>query len=186
MADERELIAETLNGDITAYEEIIELYKNKLFSFLLKMTCSRQIAEELLQEVFIRAYNNLEKYDEKFMFSTWMYRIALNACKSFMKKHNRLKEIPMNEDLNYIEAGEKYDPEEAYEKTELRREIIDLIQSLKEKQRIPLILKYVKGFSYAEIGKIIGISEEAAKMRVLRAKENICRKYLEKHRGDLA
>lgn len=186
MADERALIAETLNGDIRAYEEIVELYKNKLFSFLVKMTHSRQIAEELLQEVFIRAYNNLDKYDEKFMFSTWIFRIALNICKSYMKKQSRLKEMPINEELSYAEADGAYNPEEAYEKTELRREIIYLIQKLKDKQRIPLILKYVKGFSYFEIGKIMGISEEAAKMRVSRAKENICRKYMERHRGDWA
>jgi len=184
MEDERVLIAETLNGDIRAFEEIVELYKNKLFSFLMKMTCSRQDAEELLQEVFVRAYNNLDKYDEKFMFSTWIYRIALNICRSFLKKRNKHKVVPLNEELDYLEDDGAFNPEQVYEKSELRREIIYLINNLKEKQKIPLILKYVKGFSYFEIGKIMGISEEAARMKVLRAKENICKKYSERHRGD--
>ncbi|NLY19277.1 MAG: RNA polymerase sigma factor [Clostridiaceae bacterium] len=186
MADEKALIDKTLNGDVKAFEEIIELYKNKLFSFLVKTTHSGQIAEELLQEVFIRAYNNLDKYNDEFMFSTWIFRIALNICRSYMKKQNKLREMPINEELSYMEADGTYNPEEAYEKAELRSEIIYLINKLKEKQRIPLILKYVKGFSYFEIGNIMGISEEAARMRVLRAKENICRMYLDRHRSDWA
>lgn len=184
MTDERALVAEALKGDIKAFEEIVGIYKNKLYSFILRMTYSRQDAEELLQEVFIRAYNNLDRYDSRYMFSTWIYRIALNVCKSFMKKRKKLREIPINEEMSYMEADERYNPEKEYETTELRQETVFLIKNLKEKQRIPLILKFVKGFSYFEIGKIMGISEEAARMKVLRAKENICKKYLEGHRGD--
>ncbi|MDD4296297.1 MAG: RNA polymerase sigma factor [Ruminiclostridium sp.] len=184
MTDDKVLVSEALNGDIRAFEEIVDIYKNKLYSFLVKMTYSREDSEELLQEVFIRAYNNLDKYDDRYMFSTWIYRIALNACKSFMKKRKKLRVTPINDELLYSEADERYNPEKAYETNELHREIVSLVQNLKEKQRIPLILKYVKGFSYFEIGRIMGISEEAARMKVLRAKENICKKYLERHRGD--
>ena len=184
MTDDKVLVSEALNGDIRAFEEIVDNYKNKLYSFLMKMTYSGEDSEELLQEVFIRAYNNLDKYDDRYMFSTWIYRIALNVCKSFMKKRKKLRETPINDELLYAEADERYDPEKAYETKELHREIVYLVQSLNEKQRIPLILKYVKGFSYFEIGRVMGISEEASRMKVLRAKENICKKYLKMHRGD--
>lgn len=184
MIDEKALVTSALNGDIEAFEKIVDAYKNKLFSFLVKMTLSRQDAEEILQEVFIRAYNHLEKYNDRWMFSTWIYRIALNTFKTWQKSRKRLQTLPIREDI--ISGTRADNPEEAFELNERRREVISLIQGLKEKQKIPLILKYVKGFSYDEIGRILGISVEAAKMKVYRAREVICKRYLDKHRGDLS
>lgn len=183
MTDEKALVKSACNGDIQAFEEIVDAYKNKLYSFLVKLTCSRQDAEEILQEVFIRAWRHLGQYDERWMFSTWIYRIATNVYKSWQKKKKKIQTVPVSEELiSDIAVGS---PEEAYEKNERKQEVIVLIQKLKENQRIPLILKYVKGFSYYEIGRIMGISEDAAKMRVFRARETICKRYLERHRGDL-
>jgi len=184
--DERALVESVLNGDIRAFEEIVDKYKNKLYSFLVKMTLSRHDAEEILQEVFIRVYNNLDKYDDRWMFSTWIYRIAVNTCRSFIKKEKRHAAIPIHNELGEQENNGAGNPEENFEMAERRREIILLIQELNEKQRIPLILKYVKGFSYFEIGRIMGISEGAAKMKVSRARENILKRYIERHRGDLS
>ncbi|NLM12032.1 MAG: RNA polymerase sigma factor [Clostridiaceae bacterium] len=185
MQEDQTQIKRIRDGDIEAFEELIDKYKNKLFSFLVKMTCSRQDSEEILQEVFIRVFNNINKYDDRWMFSTWIYRIAINTYKSYMKKTKRLKTVPIDDVvINKGMTGEE-NPEKIYERNERQQEIITLINSLKDKQRVPLILKYVKDFSYAEISDILGISEEAAKMRVLRAKKNICEKYMERHRGDI-
>ncbi|NLX77042.1 MAG: sigma-70 family RNA polymerase sigma factor [Clostridiaceae bacterium] len=173
------------DGDIEAFEVIVDKYRNKLFSFLVKMTCSRQDSEEILQEVFIRAFNNINKYDDRWSFSTWIYRIAVNTYKSHMKKTRRHKTVPIDEIAADKGMAVGENPEKVFERNERHREIVSLINSLKDKQRIPLILKYVKGFSYQEISEILGISEEAAKMRVLRAKKNICEKYIEKHGGDI-
>ena len=184
MIEEKVLVKSTLQGDISAFEEIVDAYKNRLFSFLVKLTLSRQDAEEIMQEVFIRAYTHLEKYDERWMFSTWIFRIALNTYKTWQRNAKRHQTLPISEEI--VGRTESGNPEKAFEMNELRREIILLIQSLKEKQRIPLILKYVKGFSYHEIGQILGISEDAAKMKVFRARQTICKRYLDRHRGDLS
>ncbi len=184
--DEKALVESVLNGDYEAFEEIVDKYKNKLYSFLVKMTLSKQDAEEILQEVFIRVYNNLDKYDDRWMFSTWIYRIAVNSCRSFIKKRKRHTTVPIHNELGHSENDGAGNPEETFEAAERRQEIIFLIRELNEKQRIPLILKYVKGFSYFEIGRIMGISEGAAKMKVSRARENILKRYIERHRGDLS
>ncbi len=174
------LVTLVLNGSTEAFEQIVETYKNQLFSFLLKMTFSRHDAEDILQEVFIRVYNNLYKYNERWMFSTWIYRIAINTCKSHMKRKKRFTAVPINDEMPAWPGINMNNPEDVFASKEQRREVVLLIRNLKEKQRVPLILKYVKGFSYSEIGKILGISEEAAKMRVMRAKDNICRTYRER------
>ncbi|WP_252891612.1 RNA polymerase sigma factor [Thermoclostridium stercorarium] len=163
---------------------LVDKYKNRLFSFLVKLTGSRHDSEEILQEVFIRAFSNINKYDDRWMFSTWIYRIAVNTYKSYMRKEKRNKTIPIDDAMVSENPAVYGNPENVYEKNERRREIISLIRNLKDKQRIPLILKYVKNCSYAEIGDILGISEEAAKMRVFRAKKTICEKYMERHGGE--
>lgn len=183
MINEKALVTEALKGELEAFEQIVDAYKNKLFSFLVKLTASRQDAEELLQEVFIRAYHHLQKYNDRWMFSTWIYRIALNTYRTWQKTRKRHQTLPIHEEM--ISGARLDNPEEAFALKEQHREVVGFIQGLKEKQRIALILKYVKGFSYEEIGKILGISEEAAKMKVFRAREAIYKRYLEKHRGDL-
>lgn len=186
MQEDLAQITKIQNGDIEAFEELVEKYKNKLFSFLVKMTCSKHDSEEILQEVFIRAFNNINKYDSRWKFSTWIYRIAINTYKSYMKKAKRLQTVPIDDAIVNRNITGVGNPENIFERNERQREIISLINGLKDKQRIPLVLKYVKDFSYAEISDILGISEEAAKMRVQRAKSNICKRYMDRHRGDIS
>lgn len=174
------------SGDTEAFEGLVNKYKNRLYSFLVKMSCSRQDAEEILQEAFIRAFNSIEKYDDRWMFSTWLYRIAINTYKSYMKKAKRLNTVPIDEFAASRNFAAEGDPEDVYVRNENRSELISIINSLNDRHKIPLVLKYIKDFSYAEIGEILGISEEAAKMRVLRAKKSICRRYMEWHRGDFS
>lgn len=173
------------NGDIEAFGELVDKYKKGLFSFIVKMTGSRHDSEEILQEVFIRAFKNIDRYDDRWMFSTWLYSIAVNNCRNYMRKSGKRQTVPIDDFADNDNPSGYGNPENVYERTERRREIILLINSLKDKQRIPLILKYVMDFSYSQISDILGISEEAAKMRVLRAKKAICRKYMEKHGSDL-
>lgn len=185
MHEDLMLVKRIQNGEIKAFEELVDRYRNRLYSFLLKMTCSRHDSEEILQEVFIRAFNNIHKYNDRWMFSTWIYRIAINTYKSYMKKARRFQTVPIDDNVADKHPVLEGNPENVFVRNERQAEIISLINRLNDKQRIPLILRYIRNFSYAEIGEILGISEEAAKMRVLRAKKTICNKYMERHRGDI-
>jgi len=184
MQEDMAQIKRIRNGDVEAFGELVDKYKNKLFSFLVKLTGSRHDSEEILQEVFIRAFNNIKKYDERWMFSTWIYRIAINTWKNYSRKAGKAVTVLMDDDFVVNNPAVYGNPESIYERNERRRELVSLVNGLKNKQRIPLILKYVKDFSYAGIADILGISEEAAKMRVMRAKKTICKKYMERHGGE--
>ncbi len=186
MIDESTLISNTLNGDIQSFALLVQAYQGQLYNFIYKMTKSKEDAEDILQDVFVKVYNNLYKYNKNYRFSTWIYTITVNTIKSTYKKKklrptshyidDSLEEIPSMEDS----------PELLVEIKEHYKEIIEAIDSLKEKQKTAFILRYLKNFSYKEIGKIMGISQEAAKMKVHRAKSILAQKIVNMGRkGDI-
>ncbi|WP_027621969.1 RNA polymerase sigma factor [Acetivibrio clariflavus] len=179
MSKERDsiLVENTLKGDINSFEELMSLYQDKLFNFLSKMTASREDAEEITQEVFIKVYKNLYKYNSKWSFSTWIYRIAINTLRSEYRKVKNIKNVDYYTNVPELPANFSDYPDIAYEIKEQRVEIIKLIDELKEDQKTALILRCMQDFSFKEIGDILGISPEAAKMKIQRAKQTLCRKY---------
>ncbi|MDP4182647.1 MAG: RNA polymerase sigma factor [Bacillota bacterium] len=172
------LIKNVLDGNADSFSILVQCYQNQLYKFLYKLTMSKEDTEDILQEVFIRVYNNLYKYSSRWSFSTWLYSIAVNVFKSHYRKkkydeHNNIHP----EELDVLTCSIIDYPEVAYEIKEQRVLIVQLINSLKSDQKIALILKHVQGFSYKEIADILDVSPEAAKMKVQRAKQIILKKY---------
>lgn len=172
MDNDSMLIKNILNGDIDSFAILVSRYERQLFNFLLRLTSSKEDSEEILQDVFIRVYNYLYKFDNKWKFQSWIYSIAVNSFKDYYKKKKRRNfeyygNIPdrLEDSLPYIE--------DTYETRELYREVVKLINGLKEDQKTALVLKHIQGFSYAEIAKIMGISQANARMKVLRARQAI-------------
>lgn len=171
------LVESTLKGNIDSFEELMSLYQDKLLNFISKMTASQEDAEEITQEVFIKVYKNLYKYNNKWSFSTWIYRIAINTLRSEYRKVKNIKNVDYYTNVPDLPANIIDYPDVAYEIKEQRVEIIKLIDQLKEDQKTALLLRCMQDFSFKEIGDILGISPEAAKMKIQRAKQTICRKY---------
>ncbi|HHV28131.1 RNA polymerase sigma factor [Acetivibrio mesophilus] len=186
MLDESILISNTLNGDIQSFALLVQAYQGQLYNFIYKMTKSKEDTEDILQDVFVKVYNNLYKYNNNYRFSTWIYSITLNTIKSSIKKRNTRASSYYLDDLIEEIPSLENNPELLIEVKEHYREIIEVIDSLKEKQKTAFILRYIKDFSYKEIGKIMGISQDAAKMKVHRAKSSLAQKIADMGRkGDL-
>ncbi|TYQ17962.1 UNVERIFIED_CONTAM: RNA polymerase sigma-70 factor (ECF subfamily) [Acetivibrio alkalicellulosi] len=177
MKHEDILISKILNGgDMESFSVLVQSYQVQLYNFVYKMINSKEDTEDILQEIFIKVYNNLYKYNNKYSFSTWVYSIAVNTVKSSYKKR---KCRPSNYFIdNLIEEISSSDncPELLIESKEYYTKIIEVIDNLKEKQKTAFVLKYLKNFSYKEIGNIMCISQEAAKMKVHRAKTILAEK----------
>lgn len=170
------MVDRILNGDIAAFDTILAKHQNTIYSYLLKMCLSREDAEDMTQEVFIKFYNNLYKFDKRCKVLTWLFRIAINT---FRTEYRKKKHRPFHESddiLVYLACDASEFPELIYEKKESFREIQELINSLDFEQKNALLLKYIHDFSYKEVGQILGISEAAAKMKAQRAKKNICKR----------
>ncbi|MCX7771641.1 MAG: RNA polymerase sigma factor [Clostridia bacterium] len=173
------LVEKALGGDTDAFSKLVDCYQHRLLAFTYKMVLSKEDAEEIVQETFIKAYKHLWRYDSRISFSTWLYTIAHNLCKTFMK---RRKAPPISLESEVISGFEpvsppKEEPSEYLMLKEYRREAHKLMAFLKPDQKAALILKYLQDLSYEEIGRILGISEDAAKMKVYRAKKEILKRY---------
>lgn len=140
------------------------------------MTNSKEDTEDILQEVFVKVYNNLYKYNDNFCFSTWIYSITVNTVKSSYKKKKCRPSSHFVDGLIEEISSSDNDPELIMEVKEHYIKIIEVIDSLKEKQKTAFILRFLKNFSYEEIGNIMGTSQEAAKMKVYRAKTILAKK----------
>jgi RNA polymerase sigma-70 factor (ECF subfamily) len=147
------------------------------------MSFSKEDAEDMTQDVFIRVYNNLYQYNGKWCFSTWIFRIAVNVFKSeYSKKKNRDSKR-FTDVLCKSKGWYAENPEAIFENMETKMEILRMLDSLKFDQKAALILKYVQGFSYREIGEILKISPENAKVRVMRAKKMLVNANLKLKEG---
>lgn len=178
MNQEQTLIDNTIKGNTSSFSVIVEIYQEQIFNFINKYILSKQDSEEICQEVFIRAFYNLKKYNSRWSFSSWLHTIAINTIKNhFRKMKNTPKRVYNNETMNNIPSS-KNNPEIDYESKIERSIIINLISELNDNQKNAFILRYLQGFSYDEIGKILCTSTSAAKMKVQRAKKRLFKKYL--------
>ena len=166
------LITNILNGDIDSFSILVSKYEKQIFNFLLRLTSSKEDSEEIMQDVFIRVYNYLYKYDSKWKFCSWIYRIAINSYKDFYKRKKKRSFEYYSDIPDYLVDSLAY-IEENYETKELYSEVVKLINRLKEDQKTALILRHIQGFSYAEIAKIMEISQSNARMKVLMARHAI-------------
>lgn len=172
-------LEEALNGNTEAFARLVEAHQQRLYAFSLKMTHSKEDAEEIVQETLIRAFKNLWRFDGRASFSTWLYTIANNLCKSIMKRKKRVT-VSLDELVSPEEEPlwhQAQEPSELLMLSETRREARRLMAFLKPDQKSALILKYMEGLTYEDIGRILKITEEAAKMKVYRAKKEILKRY---------
>ncbi|QBK25898.1 RNA polymerase sigma factor [Ureibacillus thermophilus] len=168
MDEELRYIRQILAGDKRAYIHIINQYKNPLYATILRMTKNPQTAEDMLQEVFIKVYERLPKYDQKGPFKSWLYRIAINHCIDELRK-KRIQTEQMEEAI--IQSNET--PEVVLLQNEKSRELEKMLSTLPEEERIILLLRYTNDLSYAEISDALGISIMDVRNKLYRAKKKL-------------
>ena len=172
------LIEQCLKGQQSSFSELIDEYKNMVFSLSYKMTNSLEDAEDISQEVFIRVYKSLYNFNPNYKFSTWLYQITLNICRDRFRK-GKIPSVsldtPLNKDdqkdLRSIIPDNQNNPEDIIMGVEQTNFINDLITSLPLKYREVIILRHLKDLSYDEMSKILNISLGSVKTRLFRARE---------------
>jgi RNA polymerase sigma-70 factor (ECF subfamily) len=177
------------NGDRRAFAELVEMYKDKLYHLGYRMLNQRQEAEDVVQETFLRVYTNLERYDENQKFSTWIYRIATNLCIDRLRK--RKPSYSIDAELNDSEgtdwhallASDDASPETELILSETQAHIREAIQSLPEKYKSVVVLRYLHDMSLQEISDILEMPVTTIKTRVHRGREFL-RKKLESEYGN--
>ena len=152
MQEDNRWIQQVLAGDKQAYAHLINKYKNPLYATILRMTKNPHDAQDLVQEAFIKVYEQLGKYDKTGSFASWMYRVAINHCMDeFRKKRYQMKQVEIEEG-SIISADS---PELIFFKNEESRRLERLVATLPEDERIIILLRYVNELSYLEISDLV-------------------------------
>lgn len=179
------LASRACSGDLSAYEELVNRYKNSVFAIVCRMVGQYQEAEDITQEVFISVYEKLYQFDTSKRFSPWLYRIATNASISALRRKKKV--VMLNFDETYAQspdpAPNEFDPEYAYERQELREEILQAIAELPESYRVVIALRYQSDLNNQEIAEILGVSKENVEVKVHRARKAL-RRILQKRWGE--
>jgi RNA polymerase sigma-70 factor (ECF subfamily) len=180
---DEELIERFQKGDREAFEQIVARYKDQLLNFAYRFLGSRQEAEDVVQDTFLRVYRNRKAYRRVARFSTWIYTIAGNLAKTELRKRKRRKLFSISdlgfEEKDYEISDLTYNPEDDVEGT-LKEEIIQKeIERLPPKFREVIILRDVQGLSYEEIALILRIPIGTVKSRVTRARLRLQRRLKE-------
>ncbi|WP_168123865.1 RNA polymerase sigma factor SigW [Paenibacillus sp. HB172176] len=181
---ENRLARLALKGDRQAFEELVDLYQGKLYHMAYRMLSSRQEAEDVVQETFLRVYKNLERFDDTQKFSTWIYRIATNLCIDRLRK--RRPTYSLDAESNDYEGLDGYSmipsddrtPESELILTDTQRIIQEAMESLPPKYKTVMMLRYLHDLSLQEVGDILGMPVTTIKTRVHRGREFL-RKKLE-------
>lgn len=177
--NERALVERAREGDSAAFEKLVTLYERKVYATAFRYTGNEHDAMDVSQEVFIRVFRFLNTFNLESSFSTWIYRITVNACKDHIRKRNARAELPL--ELTDEESGDytveiadsTYDPVEIYERAELRHEIQQAIDDLPPSYKEIVILRDLGGLSYDEIADNLKIEVGTVKSRLSRAREKL-------------
>lgn len=175
MVDETALVSAAQEGKESAFEELYMRNKEKIAAVVYRCVGNRQDAEDLMQDIFIKAFISIKKYQPQpgANFSSWLYRIGINCSINFLKKREKQNFYKSNPDTEVIEDV-KYDrdhatPEQAALKQETREGFLIALDCLSAKQKMIFVLKHFQGLKVAEIARHMGCGAGSIRKQLYRA-----------------
>lgn len=164
------LVAAVLNGDGEAFRGLVERYQEAYLLYAGRMVSSRAVAEDVVQDSFITAYEKLETCERPERFASWCFHIVRNRCHDHLRSPRSRASDP--EDLDTLPADEE-DPADAVERSDLRTALLGAVASLSPLLREAFVLYHEHSLTYPQMAERLGASESALKMRVKRAREEL-------------
>lgn len=182
------LVEQAVGGDEKAYEKIVEKYKRALYYHILKIVRDADIVDDLIQEIFTKAFGNIQSYNASYAFSTWLYRIATNHSIDYLRK-KKLKTYSIDEPISTKEGDMQVEiPDNSFEADQMvlrkqRKNIIkEALSQLPEKYRTVIEMRHMEEKSYQEIAEILDLPLGTVKAHIFRARE-LLYKYLRDKQG---
>ena len=162
-------------GDRAAFQLLFETYKDKVFSIAVYSSGGdRAVAEDVTQQVFLKLFTAIRQFRGDSEFTTWLYRLVVNACLDERRRRKRL--LPLPETLTMGNPSEKKPQEKQYARREVSEAVQAAIGELKPKFRLPILLKYIEGLSYEEIASVMGCSKGTVASRLNRGHSQLAKR----------
>ena len=168
-----ELVKKSQLGDKSAFEELVKRHQDLVFSLSFKLTGNRELATDVAQESFIRAWKAIEKFRGDSTFGTWIYRITVNTAWTLRKKAKKHYSLNIEDTQEPVVIDEKKDPELVAINSDLSVVLRKALNQIPLEQRIIVELKNIEGRSHKEIADYLDISVTAAKVRLHRAHQKL-------------
>lgn len=164
---DRELVRECIEGNIQAFEPLVDRYQKPIFNVALRMVHGPDDAQEVTQIVFVKAYEKLDNFNPKFKFFSWIYRMAVNESINFLKRQK--KHQGLDEEMY---SNEKT-PEQQFHAVEMTDKLMNALMELQIDYRAVVVLKHLEGLSYSEVSYILEIPEKTVKSRLFTARQRL-------------
>jgi len=195
VTDEMALVHAAKAGDLEAFSQLVNRYDRNIFRIAQHITHNEEDAQDVVQDAFLKAYQNLEQFQENSKFYTWLVRIAVNEALMKLRKRRNDRTVSLDEDVETEEgsmprevADWSPNPEQLYGQSELGDILKKTIQGLPPGFRTVFVLRDVEGLSTEETAEMLGLSVPAVKSRLLRARlqlrERLARYFKSKRDGD--
>ena len=176
--DDSEVVGVFLTGEERAFQELVDRYQTRLLNFVYRTIGDREKAEDLVQEVFIRVYRHLHRFDRTKKFSTWIYTIASNLAKNELRNRSRnplvlfqtIRKNWQDDDRPLQFEDTTARPDDLYRKRHLRALVEESVAQLPEHHRQVFVLRELEGKSYEEIAEITSCNLGTVKSRLNRAR----------------
>ncbi len=176
--NEKDLVDRARMGDVEAFEQLIESCQKKVFNIAYKMIGNYDDANELAQEVFLKAFRSIKKFKGDSLFSTWIYKVTANVCLDEIRRRKKRIVLSLDEDIELNDGEVKRQipdssptPDLEAETNEIKDAVNKSIQELPDDYKSVIILRDIQGFSYDEISTIVNCPEGTVKSRINRARQ---------------
>ncbi len=191
--NEKELVLAARGGDRDAFNELISNYTDRIYRLAWKLSGNQEDAEDIFQETFLKAVDNIDSFRLESSFGTWLYSIAMNVMRTCFAKRKRMQLGPIEDYMPDHANGANSklldwgDPHDLFENEQLREMIDSFLSKMSPENSTPFVLRYMEDMPVKDIAEVMDLSVPAVKSRILRARlalrENLTEKFREKKDG---
>ena len=190
--DDSDLVHATQDGDVSAFEELVDRYDRKLLRIAEHITHNREDSQDAVQEAFLKAFQRMREFREDSQFSTWLIRITVNQALMKLRKRRTTKEVSLDDDFQA--DGELFprkvvdwapNPEELYRRSELRNILVKALEELRPILRTVFVLRDIEGLSIDQTAEVLDLGPTAVKARLFRARlqlRELLSEYFSEHK----